>query len=203
MRSSLPMIGVRAPVIQALAKELAASPKEFLDSYRAENFEQILLYSLTLAKCKLPFEDKCRYFDGILPKYENWAVVDMTLGAFKDLRKHREEFLQRYEWLCTGGEFERRVMAIFLMDYCLDEKMLDTVFGIYEKLGCGMYYTDMGIAWGISVALVKFYDQTVEFLRRTSLSDFIVNKSIQKARESFRISPERKTELLALKRTKN
>lgn len=196
--SKLPMWGVRAPQLQKLAKQIAREPSDFLDTYRAENYEQVLLYALVLSYAKLPIEKRCDYLDGILPLFDNWAHVDMTLGACKALGKDRDYVLRRYGAFVNGSEFERRFLVVFLMNYCLTEDRLPTVFALYTQMQCDMYYVNMGIAWGLSVALVKFYEQTVAFLRQNVLSEFVLHKTVQKARESFRVSPERKAELRAL-----
>lgn len=198
VNSKLPMWGVRAPVIQKLAKTVAKTGGDFLDTYEAENFEQILLYALAVAYAKMPLREKFPYIEKVLPKFDNWAHVDMMLGAFKQAEKERDVFLDRYRSLATGNEFERRFLAVFLMDYCLTPAYLPTVFALYEQMQCGYYYTNMGIAWGLSVALVKQYDQTLAFLRKGTLNEFIRKKTVQKARESYRISPEQKQELKTL-----
>lgn len=196
VNTKLPMIGVRTPYIKSLAKQIAReNAAEFLDTYKAENFEQILLYSFVIAFSKLPIEKKFDCLDKVLPLYDNWAHIDMTVGAFKDLAKHKDEFMTRYARLITGGEFERRFMVIFLMNNCLTENELANVFALYEKMQCDFYYVNMGIAWALSVALVKFYEQTLEFLDKRTLNDFILRKTVQKARESYRITPARKAEL--------
>lgn len=198
VNTHLPMIGVRAPDIRKLAKEVAREGGDFLDTYKAENYEQILLYALVIIDSKISYERKVGYFANIIPAFDNWAHVDMTVSAFKQLGKNREDFLTRFAYLSRGGEFERRVMVIFLMDFCMDEDMLDTVFDMYEKMQCEKYYVNMGIAWGLSVALVKFYDRTLERLKKRTFNPFIMKKTVQKARESYRISPERKAQLKEL-----
>lgn len=196
VNTKLHMVGVRTPFVKELAKKIAADPQDFFDTYDPENYEQILLYALAFSfSKKLNIREKFARFDYILPKFDNWAHVDVTVGAFKDLRKHREEFLNKYGYLVSAPEFERRFMAVFLMDYCLAPEYLDTVFDLYEKMQCDMYYVNMGIAWGLSVALVKFYEPTFGFLKRGTLDEFIVRKTVQKARESYRITAEQKEEL--------
>ena len=200
VNSNLPMLGVRAPVLHTLAKEIALEPEDFLDTYLTNNYEQILLYSLVLAYVKMPYEEKLPYLDRIMRLYDNWAHVDMTVGAFKQLGENRDDFLQRYAHLADGKPFERRFLIVFLMAYCMTEDMLPTVFSYYEKMQCDHHYVNMGIAWGLSVALVKCYDQTLAYLKDAPYNDFIINKTVQKARESYRISRERKAEILKLKR---
>lgn len=197
VNSALPMWGVRAPVLQELAKKIAKENGDFLDSYRAENYEQILLYALVLARKKMPLEEKYPYIDALLPRLENWAHVDMMLGAFSQLQKNNASFLARYRHLATGGEYERRFLAVFLMDYCLTDGLLGEVFSLYTQMQCDLYYTNMAIAWGLSVALVKFYEPTFAFLQKGVLNAFVRKKTVQKACESYRVPPERKAELKA------
>jgi len=58
----------------------------------------------------------------------------------------------------------------------------------------------MAKAWLLSVCYVKFRDETYKFLEKTSLDDWAVNKSIQKVRESLRVTKEEKEKILVLKR---
>ena len=57
----------------------------------------------------------------------------------------------------------------------------------------------MAIAWYYSFALIKQYDETINLFEAKTLDKWIQNKSIQKAVESYRISPERKEYLRTLK----
>jgi hypothetical protein len=64
----------------------------------------------------------------------------------------------------------------------------------------GQYYVDMALAWALSVGLVKHYDATLPCLTGAKFSRWVHNKAIQKARESYRITPETKAYLNSLKR---
>lgn len=57
----------------------------------------------------------------------------------------------------------------------------------------------MARAWYFSFALVKQYDATISLFETATLDAWTHNKSLQKARESRRISPERKAYLQSLK----
>lgn len=196
--SSLPMLGVRTPVLHALGKEIARDPYPFWQTYAPCSYEDVLVYALTVAYAKLPLAEKYPYIDRMLGLFDNWAHVDVTLGAFKQLGRCRDEFLRDYRRLAGDSEFKRRFLVVFLMNYCLTDDMLDEVFALYAQMQCDMYYVNMGIAWGLSVALVKFYDRTLAFLRRGSMSDWITKKTVQKARESYRLSQAQKEELRTL-----
>ena len=47
---------------------------------------------------------------------------------------------------------------------------------------------------------MKFYDETKAYMKDSVLDDFTYNKALQKARESYRLTPEQKAELNAMKR---
>ena len=61
------------------------------------------------------------------------------------------------------------------------------------------YYVNMMIAWFFATALAKQWDATIPYLQDPVLEPWTHNKTIQKARESFRITPEQKEYLKTLK----
>ena len=87
-----------------------------------------------------------------------------------------------------------------LMDYYLTDKYIDKVLETYNNIKLDKYYVKMGIAWGISVAFVKYETKVRKFLENNNLDDFTHNKSIQKIIESYRVNEETKNELRKLKR---
>ena len=58
----------------------------------------------------------------------------------------------------------------------------------------------MGAAWAVATAMAKYRDKTLAFLKTTALDDWTYNKAIQKMLESYRVSPEDKILLRAMKR---
>ncbi len=57
----------------------------------------------------------------------------------------------------------------------------------------------MMIAWYFATALAKRYEEVLPYLEERRLSDWVHNKTIQKAVESYRITPEQKTYLRTLR----
>ncbi len=55
------------------------------------------------------------------------------------------------------------------------------------------------IAWYFATALAKQYADAIKFLESKSLSKWVHNKTIQKARESLRITKQQKAHLQTLK----
>lgn len=55
-------------------------------------------------------------------------------------------------------------------------------------------------AWYFATALIGHYDDIVKILEAGRLDTFTHNKTISKARESYRITPEKKEYLKTLRR---
>lgn len=194
--TAYPMLGVRIPALRKLAVD-APPPAEI----RPTSFEKVMVRGFATARAKLPIG---AYLDGVeafLPYIDNWAVCDCVTSSLKPVAKNRAAAYDRFLRLADAGSaWERRFLAVLLMDYYLDEEYIDRVLDVYRDMRQGEYYVDMAIAWALSVALVKFYDKTRDRLAAGTYSTFVTNKAIQKARESYRIPPERKAELTAYKR---
>ena len=54
-------------------------------------------------------------------------------------------------------------------------------------------------AWYFATALAKQYDATIPYIEKHALDDWSHKKSIQKARESYRVTDEQKEYLKSLK----
>jgi 3-methyladenine DNA glycosylase AlkD len=161
-----------------------------------------MLYGLVLAAHakKMPLEEVFVRLERLIPLFDRWAHVDVIISDFKIFRKHQDEVFRRFEPLKNDpGEFTRRTFVILMMDFFIDAEHIDSTLEHLAEVPQGQYYVDMAIAWAISVALVKHYDRTEPLLRRPVFSRWVHNKAIQKARESFRITPEQKEYLNELK----
>ena len=61
------------------------------------------------------------------------------------------------------------------------------------------YYVKMMVAWFFATALAKQWDQAIPYIEQHRLAPWTHNKTIQKAIESYRITPEQKEYLRTLK----
>ena len=55
------------------------------------------------------------------------------------------------------------------------------------------------VAWFFATALAKQWDATIPYIEQSRLAPWMHNKTIQKAIESYRITPEQKEYLRILK----
>ena len=86
-----------------------------------------------------------------------------------------------------------------LMMHFLDENFRPEYLEIPAAVHSEEYYVNMMIAWFYATALAKQWDAAVSYIEEKRLNPWTHNKTIQKARESYRITPEQKEYLKTLK----
>ncbi len=202
------VLGVRMPDLRKFARQLAREDgvHEYLEagvvaSGRELVYEDVMLYGLVLAarSKKMALEDVLEKLDALIEKFDSWAHVDVIISEFKIFAKYREEVFRHFLQLKThAGEFHKRTFVIVLMDYFMTPEHIERTLEELAGVPQGQYYVDMAIAWALSVALVKNYEMTLPLLQTPVFTKFVHNKAIQKARESYRISPEQKEFLTSL-----
>lgn len=193
--------GVRADKLRKKAREIAKRDiVSFLEIKEKTSFEEVLLEGFVLGYIK-DTSLFWKYLKQYMKRVDNWASCDMACSSFKLLKKKENREVLKpniIKLLQSKAEFTIRIGVVLLMDYYMDE--LEEVLTYIDDINSNAYYVQMSIAWLVSVALVKDYNLTFEYLKRDNLDTFTHNKAIQKARESFRLTKEQKKELLSLKR---
>ena len=71
--------------------------------------------------------------------------------------------------------------------------------GIISKIESDKYYVNMMIAWYFATALAKQWNEAIKYFEKPCMNKFCHNKSLQKAIESYRITPEQKEYIRTLK----
>lgn len=198
------IIGVRVPILRNYAKELFIENdwRKTIKEIDNEYYEEIMLQGMLIGQAKK--EDIniiLKYIEDYVPKIDNWAICDVFCAGLKITKKYKEQmwkFIQKH--LKSNQEFEIRFAVVMILDYYIEEEYIKENFKIFEEIKHEGYYVKMAIAWAISICLIKFYNETVEFLKVSKLDDWTYNKAIQKAIESYRISNDRKDILRNMKR---
>ena len=75
------------------------------------------------------------------------------------------------------------------------KEYIDKILKIFDVTKHDGYYVKMAVAWAISVCYIKFPKVTEQYLDNSNLDEFTYKKSIQKIRESYRVTPEQKRRL--------
>ena len=195
-----PMIGVRVPNIREIAKTLIVNGDFPLTANGFSYYEECLLFGLTIAGAKIPFDEKVKALYKYLPYVDSWGITDSVAAAFKDVRKNREkatDFI--YSLLKSPLTYSRRFGVVLLTLYFTGDNFKAEHIKNVLLLKTGEYYVDMAVAWYMSVLLIKNRDAAMEVIKARDLPTFIHDKAIQKATESFRISAEDKIYLKSYK----
>lgn len=198
-----PILGVRVPILRQYAKELIQTHKlEELEKIGEDYYEEVMLKGMIIGlQNKTEFNVAAKQIKKFVPKIDNWAVCDTFCAGLKITKKHKNEMFEFVKtYLNSTKEFELRFAIVMLVDYYIDDEHISEVLEIFDKVKHNGYYVKMAVAWAVSVCLMKYYDVTIEYLKKCNLDDFTYNKALQKAIESFRISDNQKEELRKLKK---
>ena len=193
-------IGVRVPAARKLAKEYIKNPEhlDFMKALPHHYYDENMLHGLLISEIK--DYDACIFeTDQFLPYVDNWAVCDIM--SPKVFKKHKKELIEKiYEWSASDLTYTCRFGLEMLMSHFLDEDFKPEYLEIPVAVISEEYYINMMIAWFFATALAKQWDETIPYLERHKLGIWVHNKTIQKARESYRITTEQKEYLKILKR---
>lgn len=201
VNSEYPTIGVRVPIVRKLARSVPTECRDVIlrDFFADPNktFESVLFAGL-LSVRKDDYAKVAARLKAIVPLFGSWAHVDCVIP---DLQWAGKKPLDDFKYLLDeSGQYSVRSYIILLFDW-LTPEAIDYVLETLKGVRYGEYYVDMAAAWLLSECLVKFYDKTVPLFIEPVFPKFVHNKAIQKARESYRITPERKEYLKTLKIT--
>ncbi len=202
IQTEKPMIGLRTPVLKSLAKEIAkGNYREYMQVQKDSTYEEVLIHGFILGYLKIPFEELLEELKKFLPLIDNWATNDMVCANLKAFKKNKERGLKEIQVYCKSkNPYEIRFGLVLLLDHYVEEKYLNTIFELVEKVSSEEYYVKMAVAWLLSVCYIKEREKTYAFLKKNTLEEWIHNKSIQKIKESLRVSKEEKETLNLLKR---
>ncbi len=199
---ALPMLGVRLPVLRALAREIAAGDwQTYLAEAAGDTFEEVMLQGLVTGMARMPFDEQMGRMAAYVCKITDWALCDSPTMSFKFVRRRRKEvwtFLQPY--LYSEGEFTRRFAIVLLLAHFITDDFIDRVLEACVSVSSQGYYVMMARAWLVAECFIKYPERTRSLLAGGALDDATQNKAIQKIVDSFRVPEGDKNWARALRR---
>lgn len=188
-------IGVRSPQLRAIAKELKNNASEFLSALPHRYHEENMLHAYLLCVGS-DYATVVEQTERFLPFVDNWAVCDSL--APRAFARHKAELMPRIEkWMSAEHEYTVRFGIGTLMRHYLDADFRPEYLRRVAEIHRNEYYIKMMQAWYFATALAKQWDATLPML--DTLEPWVRAKSIQKAIESFRVSPNHKDLLRTLR----
>lgn len=192
------IIGVRMPDLRKLAKKIDEKQAQiFMEDLPHTYYEENMLHSILISNMK-NYDDCVDHLERFLPFVDNWAVSDCI--SPKIFTKNTDKLIGKIKlWAKSSHTYTVRVAICLLMKYFLDEKFKVEYLNVATQIKSEEYYVNMMVAWFFATALAKQWDDVIFVLEDNLLDEWTHNKTIQKARESFRITPEQKQYLNSLK----
>jgi len=200
---SVPVLGVRVPLLRALAKELKKGDwRGFLEASRDYPLYEVrLLHAIVLATARCPIGEKIALTDAFLPRVDNWAVCDTFCSSFKPSAGDKEAVFEFVRGCAESDiEFRKRFGLVMLMSRFHEPPYLDGVMDIYRRFSHPGYYARMGAAWGLATLYLYDREAALSILSDRVWDPVTHNKAIQKLRESWRVPDEDKRMLNGLRR---
>lgn len=194
-----PFLGVRTPRLREIEKEFRGTEAaaEFLHALPHSYYDESLLHSIFIS-CMKDYGAVLEALDAFLPYVDNWAVCDALRPAVFKTRK--DGLMDRVRgWIASDAVYTCRFGMGVLTAYYLDGDFSPEQLELCARVHSDEYYVNMMAAWYFATALAKQWEAAVPYIEERRLDVWVHNKTIQKARESFRITPEQKEYLNTLK----
>ena len=186
------IIGIRTPVLRKFVKEFTGTKDaaEFIQDLPHRYYEENNLHMMLITGIR-DYEQCLEEIQRFLPYINNWATCDLPLP--KCFQKHKEELLPEVrKWITSGQTYVIRYGIGTLMSLYLDEDFQPSYLDLAASVQSEEYYVNMMIAWYFATALAKQWEATVPYIEERRLPQWVHRKTIQKAVESYRITPEQK-----------
>lgn len=193
------VLGIKIPILRTVEKKYrnTVESEKFIKELPHKYFDENLLHGIFISNLN-DYDRVIEELEQFFPYIDNWAVCD-TIRP-KAFKKHKAELLTKIrEWISSEKTYTIRFGIEMLMTYYLDESFEDEYLELVAGVRSEEYYVNMMIAWYFATALAKQWDATFPYIESKKLPLWVHNKSIQKARESFRITEDQKIILKSLK----
>jgi len=186
------VIGVRTPALRKLTRAFAKEPEAavFMRTLPHAYYEENCVHGFLIEQIQ-NFDSCIAALDAFLPYVDNWATCDLM--SPKVLKTNLSGLLPHIRrWISSNHTYTIRFGMLLLLRYYLDEVFESAYLELVADVCHEDYYVRMMQAWFFAEALVKQKKAALPWLEQQRLEPWTHNKAIQKAVESFRITPEEK-----------
>lgn len=190
------MIGVRIPILRNYAKAIAKGNAElFINSYEGLYFEEKMLQGMVIG-----YSNDIKIYDEYLYSFSkiisDWSVCDCCASSLKLIKINQEHFLPLINRLLNSNMvYQVRFGVVLLMDYYLCDNYIDLVSKSSIEAQSDEYYVNMAIAWCLCECFIKYPLKIDKYLNKDYLNKFVLNKTISKICDSYRVDDKTKNRL--------
>lgn len=195
------MIGVRAPVLREIAKDLyngkQDSYKDFLKDLPHRYHEEDMIHGYLLERIK-DFDEAIDYLDKFIPYISNWAVCDSF--TIKKMKKYPDKSLEKIrEWIEMDHEYGVRFALVCLIKHFTKENFSLEINDMVAGIDREEYYIQIAQGWYFQKALADQREDSLIYFEEI-LKGNVKKYAIQKSIDSYKISSEDKMYLRSLRK---
>lgn len=171
----------------------------FLNNVDFKYYEETMIYGNIISKTK-DFQKFKNFLKLLSTKTDNWATVDNIKFTYF-YKNHKDDmFNLSTKYLKDKEAFNRRYGILMLFDYINDNEYNKKIFDQLNNLiNEEEYYVNIAASWLLCEMFIKQRKITLSYFENHKTNKFIINKGVQKCRESFRVSDLDKELLLKYK----
>ena len=200
--TNLPVLAIKIPILKKIANEInKGNPLSFLSLNLHSNFESCLICGCVIAKIR-DFDKMKKYLDSYSKIVDSWALCDFLSFNMND--KNLDKFFcLSLEYIKSIYPFQRRIGILIWFKFIERENYLKILINNLQIFKNEThYYVNMALAWFIAELFAKNKKIVLSIFEKNILNPFVINKSIQKIKDSFKLSSEDK-KLVENFKTKN
>lgn len=196
--------GTSVPAIRKLAKTIARDDyRSFILQNQNQTFELRMLHAFVIGYAKDDIEVLLNHFKNFIPYVNDWAINDSLCQNFTIARQYQARvwsFVMNYA--NSQKEFESRIVSVILLSHYLNDEYIDRVISTLNKLYTKEYYASMSVAWALATVMARYPQKCLDYLQSPAcaLDPITYKRTLQKIRESFRVSADIKELTKSLKK---
>ncbi len=198
VNTNLDCLAIKVKDIKYIVSEISKGNYiSYIDLFKINNHTESIILGNLICKIK-DFEN----FKTLLTKYanvvDNWASCDCIKVKIKD-KDLEKYFLLAEKLINSKKEFATRIGFRILFNF-INTNYLSKILNILNNLNTDKYYVKMICAWLLCECFIKKRDETLIFFNNNTCDNFIINKSISKCHDSFRVNKQDKKLLNTFKK---
>ena len=142
---------------------------------------------------KIDFNDLLNFIDNYLVNIDNWATCDLICANLKMFKKNKNlGFNYLKNKVNSNNIWIQRFVIVMFLDYFLCDEYIDDVLKTISSIDTNEYYGEMAMAWLLATAYINYHDKVLSLLESGKISKNVINLTIKKSNESYRITKEKK-----------
>lgn len=186
------ILGIRLPILRKIAKQISNQDwKSYLENACDDYFEETMLQGLVIGYINTDIFQLLPYIASFIAKINNWSICDSFCFNLKITQKSPDiiyQFINKYFY--SENEFHTRFSVVMLLRWFNKKELINQNLKILDSIKTDKYYAQMAIAWALAEFFITDQNIVLNYLQNSNLDKFTYNKSIQKIKESKKVSDE-------------